>query len=328
MADARVVFIHGVSQRVLEAIVSLNPKGFSTTAVGGKAPEEQQIQAVTDADFIMWFSARLSERVLRSAKKARLVQGLSAGYDSINLMLLRELKLPCSNNGGANSWAVADHAVLAMLTLYRRLMAADRAVREGRWREAIDGTNTFEMANKVVGVLGFGNIGQKVARRVQAFDATVQYYDKFPLAAERERELKVKRVSLEELFRTSDIISCHAPLTGDTRHVVNRERLALMKPSAVIINTSRGPVVDEAALIEALQQKRIAGAGLDVFEKEPVDPANPLLKLENVVLSPHSAGTTWDTWFRRADFAYRNMKRVWDGQPPQSVATDYDAENP
>jgi len=131
-----------------------------------------------------------------------------------------------------------------------------------------------------------------------------------------------------ELFRTSDILTCHAPLTSQTRHIVNRERLATMKPTAILINTSRGPVVDEPALIEALQQKRIAGAGVDVFEKEPVDPANPLLRLENVVLSPHSAGTTWDTWFRRADFAYKNMKRVWDGQPPQSVATDYDAENP
>ena len=326
MADARVVFLHGLHPRIVEAIVSLNPPGFTTTVVDGKSPEDQQVEAVTDADFIMAFRAKLTERILRSARKARLVQILSAGYDSINLKLLRELKIPCANNGGANSWAVADYAVLAMLSLYRRLAAADRAVREGRWSAAIDGMNTFEMASKVVGVLGFGNIGQKVARRVQAFDATVQYFDKFPLAPERERELKAKRVSLEELFRTSDILSCHAPLTNETRHVVNRERLSTMKPTAVIINTSRGPVVDEAALTEALQQKRIAGAGIDVFEKEPVDPGNPLLKLENVVVSPHSAGTTWDTWFRRAGFAYQNMKRVWDGQPPQAVATDYDAE--
>jgi len=326
MADARVVFLHGLHPRIVEAITSLNPAGFTTTAVDGKSPEGEQVEAVTDADFIMAFRAKLTERILRSAKKARLVQILSAGYDSINLKLLRELKIPCANNGGANSWAVADYAVLAMLSLYRRLAAADRAVREGRWSAAIDGMNTFEMANKVVGVLGFGNIGQKVARRVQAFDATVQYYDKFPLAPERERELKAKRVSLEELFRTSDIISCHAPLTNETRHVVNRERLAMMKSTAILINTSRGPVVDEAAILEALQRKRIAGAGLDVFEKEPVDPANPLLKLENVVVSPHSAGTTWDTWYRRAGFAYQNMKRVWEGQPPQAVATDYDAE--
>ena len=326
MADAKVVFLHGLHQRIVDAIVSFNPSGFTTSVVAGKSPEDQQAEAVKDADFFMAFRAKLTERILRSAKKARLVQILSAGYDSINLKLLRELKIPCANNGGANSWAVADHAVLAMLSLYRRVAAADRAVREGGWNAAIDGMNTFEMAGKVVGVLGFGNIGQKVARRVQAFDATVQYYDKFPLAPERERELKVKRVSLEELFRTSDIISCHAPLTNETRHVVNRERLATMKPTAIIVNTSRGPVVDEAALTEALQQKRIAGAGIDVFEKEPVDPANPLLKLDNVLVSPHTAGTTWDTWFRRADFAYKNMKRVWDGQPPQAVATDYDEE--
>ena len=324
MTDARVVFIHGLPQRIVEAIISFNPAGFTTTVVDGKSAEDQQVEAVKDADFIMAFRAKLTERILRSAKKARLVQILSAGYDSINLKLLRELGIPCANNGGANSRAVADHAVLAMLSLYRRLMAADRAVREGRWSAAIDGMNTFEMANKVVGVLGFGNIGQKVARRVQAFDAIVQYYDKFPLSPERERELKVKRVSLEDLFRTSDVITCHAPLTRDTRHIVNRERLSMMKPTAVIINTSRGPVVDEVALTEALQHKRIAGAGLDVFEKEPVDSGNPLLRLDNVVVTPHSAGTTWDTWFRRAEFAYQNMKRVWEGEPPQAAAQDYD----
>ena len=324
MADAKVVFLHGLHQRIVDAIVSFNPAGFTTTVVAGKSPEDQQVEAVKDADFIMAFRAKLTERILRSAKKARLVQILSAGYDSINLKLLRELGIPCANNGGANSRAVADHAVLAMLSLYRRLMAADRAVREGRWSAAIDGMNTFEMANKVVGVLGFGNIGQKVARRVQAFDAIVQYYDKFPLSPERERELKVKRVSLEDLFRTSDVITCHAPLTRDTRHIVNRERLSMMKPTAVIINTSRGPVVDEVALTEALQHKRIAGAGLDVFEKEPVDSGNPLLRLDNVVVTPHSAGTTWDTWFRRAEFAYQNMKRVWEGEPPQAAAQDYD----
>jgi phosphoglycerate dehydrogenase-like enzyme len=219
---------------------------------------------------------------------------------------------------------VADHTLLLILSLYRRLLASDQATRKGGWNAPIDGMNTFEMAGKLVGILGFGNIGRKVARRAQGFDATVQYYDRYPLPPERERELKVNRVSLEELFRTSDIITCHAPLTRDTRHVVNREHLAMMKPTAVLINTSRGPVVDEAALLEALQHKRIAGAGLDVFEKEPVDPNNPLLRMENVVVTSHTAGTTWDTWFRRAEFAYQNMKRVWEGEPPQAVAQDYD----
>ena len=149
MADARVVFLHGLHQRIVEAITSFNPAGFTTNVVDGKSPEEQQVEAVKDADFIMVFRANPTERILRSARKARLVQLLSAGYDRMNLKLLRELKIPCANNGGANSWAVADHTVLAMLSLYRRLAAADRAVKEGRWSAAIDGMNTFEMANKV-----------------------------------------------------------------------------------------------------------------------------------------------------------------------------------
>ena len=324
MADAKVLFLTGLHPKIVEAIVSFNPKGFNTVVVDGKTSEAQQIEAVRDADFIMNFRAKVTEPFLRAAKKAKLLQVLSAGYDQLDLKLLRELKIPAANNGGANSWAVADHAVLAMLTLYRRMLHADPAVRAGKWNAAIDGMNTFEMANKVVGIMGFGNIGQKVARRVQAFDAQVQYYDKFPLAPEREKELHAKRVTLEELFRTSDIISCHAPLTKETHHVVGRKYLAMMKPSAIIINTSRGEVVDEAALYEALSQKKVAGAGLDVFEQEPINPDNPLLKLDNVVVSPHTAGTTWDTWFRRADFAYKNFARVWKGEPPQAVATDYD----
>ena len=326
MADAKVLFLHGLHPKIVEAIVSFNPGGFNTVIVDGKTPEAQQIEAVRGADFIMNFRAKVTEPFLRAAKKARLLQVLSAGYDRLDLKLLRELGIPVANNGGANSWAVADHAVLAMLTLYRRMLQADPAVRAGKWQAPIDGMNTFEMANKVVGIMGFGNIGQKVAKRVQAFDAKVQYYDKYPLEPEREKTLNARRVTLEELFRTSDIISCHAPLTRETHHVVGKKYLAMMKPSALIINTSRGEVVDEAALYEALSQGRLAGAGLDVFEQEPVNPDNPLLKLDNVVVSPHTAGTTWDTWFRRADFAYKNVQRVLAGEPPLAVATDYDEQ--
>lgn len=327
MSGAKVVFLTGLQKKVVEAIVSYNPETWTTQVVDGKSPEAEQLKAVKDADFVMVFRAKFTDSLARAAGKARLVQLLSAGYDSMNLKLLRELNIPCANNGGANSRAVADHAVLGMLALYRNLSAADQAMRAGKWSAAIDGTNTFEMAGKLVGIMGIGNIGQKVARRVLAFESRVQYYDPYLSAENRERvrELGAKPVSLDELFRSSDIFTSHAPLTKETHHVVNRERLAMMKPTAVLINMSRGPIVDEAALIEALQQKRIAGAAIDVFEEEPTNPMNPLFKLDNVIVTPHSAGTTWDTWFRRADFAYQNMRRVWDGAPPQAVATDYDS---
>ena len=278
MTDAKVVLLHGLPPKVLEAVISYNPEGFTTVAVDSDSSEDEQIEAVRDADFIILAGAKLSDRGLRLARKARLVQLFSAGYDYMNLELMRELEIPCANNGGANSWAVADHAVLLMLSVYKRLVQSDHATRQGRWRGPIDGMNTFEKANKLAGILGFGNIGRQVARRVQGFDAEVQYYDKYPIPEERERELNVERVSLDELFRTSDIVTCHTALTSETRHIVSRERIALMKPTAVLVNTSRGGVVDETALIEALREGRIAGAGLDVFEREPVDPENPLLK--------------------------------------------------
>ena len=322
--NAKIVFLTGLPQDVLEIVTSHTPVGFETTIVDGDLSEREQIDAVQDADFLLVYRADLSDAVLRAATNVRLVQLMSAGYDSMNLELMRELEVPCANNGGANSWSVSDHAVLLMLSVYKRLVLADEATRDGRWNAPIDGMNTFEMADKLVGVLGMGNIGRQVARRIQGFDARVQYYDKYPLPEEQERELGVTPVSLEQLFRTSDIVTCHTALTKETHHVVSAERLATMKPTAVLVNTSRGPVVDEAALIEALRNGTIAGAGIDGFEKEPVDPDNPLLTMDNVTVTPHMAGTTWNTWFRRAEFAYGNMRRVWEGQPPLAIARDYE----
>jgi len=205
------------------------------------------------------------------------------------------------------------------------LLAADTATKSGEWSQPITGQNTFEMAGKTVGILGIGNIGKQVARRVQAFDAEVQYFDKYPMDDNMNESLNVKLVSLDQLFITSDIISCHTPLTKETHHIVNLERLELMKPSSVLINTSRGSVVDELALIKVLQEGKIAGAGLDVFEQEPVDAENPLLKMDNVVATPHMAGTTWDTWARRAQFGFQNMERILRGEAPQAVVRDFDS---
>ena len=324
MSGAKIAFLHGLHPEIVDLITPYTPDDWVTQVVNRDTPIEEQKAIVSDADFLLVYGAPLHDDVLRAAEKARLVQLLAAGYDRMNLSLMAALEVPCANNGGANSWAVADHAVLLMLALYKQLMHADPATREGRWNAPITGSNTFEMADKLVGVLGLGNIGRKVARRVQGFDAHVQYYDTYPSPEEEERNLGYRRVTLDELFRTSDILTCHTPLTSQTHHIVNSERLAMMKPTAVLINTSRGPVVDEAALIEALQEGKIAGAGLDVFEQEPVDPANPLLKMSNVVVTPHMAGTTWNTWFRRAEFAYQNMERVWNGAEPLATVQEYD----
>jgi phosphoglycerate dehydrogenase-like enzyme len=319
MANPRVVFLHGLDRPTLEWVVAHVPEDFTLVPVSGKGPEAEQIAAVREADVLMVYRAEPSEAVLRAGSRVRLVQLLAAGYEQMNLALLRELNIPCAQNAGANSWAVADHAVLLMLAVYRRLVLADRSAREGRWREPITGLNTYEMDGKLVGILGIGNIGSKVARRVQGFGALVQYYDKYPLSAEREREANVTRVPLDELFRTSDIVTLHSPLTPETKGLVNDNVLATMKPGAVLINTSRGEIIDEAALVRALEQGRLGGAGLDVFHKEPIDPVNPLVRFPNVVLTPHVAGTTVDTWGRRLEFAFSNMRRVIAGERPAAL---------
>ena len=320
MPNPKVAFLTGLPPEIVEVIVGYNPDGWVTDVIYADAPSDARARRVADADFIMVYRAALPDDVLRAARSARMVQTLAAGYDSLNLRLMRELEIPCCNNGGANSLAVADHAVLLMLALYKRLVEADAATRAGLWNAQIDGFNTFEMANKLVGIVGFGSIGRQVAKRVQGFDARVQYFDPYPQTPERERELGVSRVALDALFETSDIVTVHAPLTPDTRHIASAERIAKMKPTAILINTSRGPTVDERALIAALRERRIAAAGLDVFEEEPIAFDNPLLSMDSAIVTPHSAGTTWDTWFRRAEFAYRNMRGVWNGDPPMAVA--------
>jgi len=170
---------------------------------------------------------------------------------------------------------------------------------------------------------GYAGIGRELLALARPFGWRMLVADPYVDAAAM-RALGAERVSLEQLLRDSDFVVATVLLNTETRHLMNAERFAQMKRSAYFINLSRGPIVDEPALIAALRSGTIAGAGIDVFEKEPTDPDNPLFKLDNVVLSPHTAGTTWDTWFRRADFAYQNIQRVWKGEKPQAVATDYD----
>ena len=325
MASTKVVFLTGLKEALIEEVVSYSPPDYEVVVLDKSTTEEQRINEVRDADFLLCYGQDPSDEVIKSLEKCRLVQLLAAGYDRMNLDLLAELEIPCANNGGANSWAVADQAVLLMLAIYKQLLASDNSTREGRWAEPITGQNTFEMADKKVGILGIGNIGRQVAKRVQGFDAKVQYFDLYPLDERTAEDLNVTYVSLDELFSTSDIISCHTPLTNDTKHIVNSNTLSLMKPTAILINTSRGPVVDEEALISALQSGVIAAAGLDVFEKEPVSPDNPLLKMDNVVATPHMAGTTWDTWARRANFGFENMERIRNGEAPQAVVKNFDS---
>lgn len=315
----KVLFINGQTEWVAKVFEDGRPReGFEVSWRPKKASDQEKLPLIREADFLVLHPAEISEELLRAGKKLKLLQLLTAGYDKIDLKVAASMRVPVATNGGANSWAVAEHAVALLLALYKRIVLADHAVRNGKWREPITGFNTYEVSGKTLGLIGAGNIGRKVARRLAAFEARVIYYDVVP-APDIEKDLGAKRVELDQLLHEADIISLHVPATKETRGIIGREALAKMKPTTVVINTSRGAAIDEDALAAALREKRIAGAGLDVFQKEPIAADHPLLKIENVVLTAHTAGHAFEGWFRRSKFAWENIQRVASGQAPLSV---------
>lgn len=312
----KVVFFNGQSDKVSEIVEKYVPEGFSLEIFPSSLSETEKIERSLDAEFLILHPAEIGCNVLQNAKKLRHIQLLTAGYDKVDLPAAKELGISVATNGGANAWAVAEQAIALLLCLYRRLIQCDQSVRAGTWRQPITGMNTFELAGKTVGLLGVGNIGGKVAARLKAFETRIIYHDRFKKSGDEGWE----SVSLETLLRESDVLSIHVPLTGETRGLIGADELAWMKSTAVIINTSRAEVFDEAALEDALRHRRIAGAGLDVFNQEPIPPSNGLLALDNVVLSPHSAGHSYEAWFRRSQFAWENIQRVVAGETPLSLA--------
>jgi phosphoglycerate dehydrogenase-like enzyme len=277
-----------------------------------------------DADFLLTMRGTFSERVLRAARKLRLIQLIPAGYDLMDLPLLQELGISCATSGDANAPAVAEHTIMLILALARKFRRADATVRGGGWRgdnPSVRSMTYFDLVGKRVGIVGLGTIGQHVAKRLRGFDCQIQYTKRHPLPVTQEQALGVTRVSLRDIFTTSDIVTLHVALTTETEHLVGRDELTLMQPSAILINTSRGRVVDEAALIEALQQGKIAGAGLDVFAPEPPAPDNPLLQMDNVIVTPHVAGGSRESITRMVAFSWQNIKDVWEGKVPRAVVT-------
>jgi phosphoglycerate dehydrogenase-like enzyme len=258
----------------------------------------------------------------RAAPRLRLVQLLSAGYDDVDLDAARRAKVPVSNNGGANAISVAEHTMMLMLAVSRRVIWQHRNVSGGRWRGNGPAPRMYELNDKTLGIVGLGTIGKKVARLARAFGMRVAYYDIVRLSEDAEDALGVRFRLLRELLASSDVVSLHVPLNDSTRHLIGAAELALMKPEAILVNTCRGPVVDEAALHRALSAGKLLGAGLDVFDQEPPPPDNPLLKLDNVLLTAHFAGPTWDNHVARFRNAFDNVQRVHRGEPPLWVVPE------
>lgn len=319
MAQETILFTQGIEMPpdILEQARRMKPPTFAMEMLPPRASAEDIAAGMREADYLLGFLRFLPDEAYANAKRLKLVQVLSAGYDMINIDGARKARIPICSNGGANSVAVGEHAIMLMLAVCRKLVAFHQNVAAGRWHRGIPRTeDIYEIEGKTVGIVGLGNIGQQVARRIKAFDARVIYYDLFRRSREEEERLGVDYVPVDTLLATADIVSLHVPLNDSTRHLIGSRELSTMKPKAVLINTCRGEVVDESALITALQQHRIMAAGLDCQEKEPADPENPLLKLPNVTLTPHNAGPTVDSYRKRFSNGYANIQRVASGQPP------------
>ena len=298
---------------------NLAPAGFELVEV--RAGSAELRDAMPEADYLIGLGdPSMDDAFYARAKKLKLVQLLSAGYDKCDIESARRAGVPICNNGGANSVAVAEHTLMLMLAVCRRLIWQHQNVAAGRWR----GNNwqekhVYELEGKTLGIIGLGTIGKKVARLAQAFDMKVIYFDILRLNEAEEDAVGARFRLFDEVLALSDIVSLHVPLLPSTRHFISTRELGLMQRHAYLINTCRGPVVDEPALVTALSDGKIAGAGLDVFELEPPSPDNPLFTLENVVLTAHLAGPTWENRAKRFRNAFDNVLRVHRGQAPNWV---------
>lgn len=303
-----------------EVVREMAPTGFDLVIAKPGSPD--WAPAMNGADYLVGFADMLvKDELFAISPKLRLVQVLSAGYDRADLGAARRAGVPLCNNGGANSNAVAEHALLLMLAVSRQLIKQHANVVAGRWRGNAT-PRLHELRDRVLGIIGMGTIGKKVARLAQVFGMRVHYYDIARLPEEAEDALGVRFRLYRELLRTSDIVSLHVPLNAGTEGLLGADELALLKPSAILINTSRGPVVDETALYQMLAEGRIRGAGLDVFEQEPPPADNPLFTLDNVVLTAHMAGPTQDSNLGRLRNAFDNVQRMERGEAPLWVAPE------
>lgn len=268
------------------------------------------------ADAIIVFTKGISKESIKKATKCRVVQKLGAGYDKIDLQQLKEQGITLTVTKGVNARSVAEHAVLLMMAVYKRLVTAHNGILNGKWFKTALRDYSYEVTGKQVGFIGLGNIGKDVCKLLSGFDVKICYYDVFRLSEDEEKKLNVSFLPLEQLAKVSDIISLHVPLNESTRNLVNQKLLGLMKKTAIIVNTCRGEVVDEDALYDALASGKLLGAGLDVFTAEPLSAESKLRRLDNVVLSPHIGGGTMDAMQRVAISASKNILGVLSGDGP------------
>ncbi len=290
-------------------------------------PRDEVLRVLQEADIVIGdytFRERIDAEMCRAMKKVRLIQQPSTGYDNIDVDACREAGVPVANAGGVNAVSVAEYTIMAALILLKRILYAHEKTVAGEWPqwELMD-MGTFDLYEKTWGIIGLGRIGLEVARRLTRWGVEILYYDKVR-REDAEKEFEVRFRPLHRLLRESDVVSIHVPLTPETRKMIGERELRMMKPTAILINPSRGEVVDEEALARALRERWIAGAAVDVYSVEPPPASHPLIQLAreggvNLLLTPHIAGANTDARRRIIEFSIRNIIRALKGEKPQAI---------
>jgi len=289
-----------------------------------RIPRAELLKRIADKDgLVCLLTEKVDEELLSTAPTLRIASTVSVGFDNIDVPACTAHRVVATNTPGVLDDTTADFAWTLLMAIARRLIEGDTWLRSGTWPGwDLDQVLGGDIWGKTLGVLGFGRIGRGVARRSMGFNMRVLYNDAVRAPAEVEEELRAGFADRDRLFRESDFISVHVPLMPETRHLISKDNLDKMKPTAYLINTSRGPVVDEAALAEALEKRKIAGAALDVFENEPK--CNPaLLGRKDVILTPHIASASIDTRTKMAVMAANNVVAHFQGKrPPNALNAD------
>jgi len=284
-------------------------------------PRELLLEKVADVEGLLpLLTERIDAEVMDTAEGLKVISNYAVGYNNIDVDAATERGIYVTNTPGILTDTTADCAFALLMAVARRIPEADRHVKAGGWVHAW-GPRMFvgtDVHGKTLGIIGLGRIGAAILKRAKGFDMNVIYYDEYR-KRELERELGVRYSPLKELLTESDYVSLHVPLTSSTRHMIGERELTMMKETAFLINTSRGPVVDEDALYRALRDGVIAGAGLDVFEREPLSPDSPLKGLDNAVITPHIASASVDTRTKMATTAAFNLVSVLQGKEPPNL---------
>lgn len=296
-------------------------KDYQVEVHSGKIPITQKIlqTKIKDIDGLICFPYdKIDKETIELAEKLKAISTFSVGFDHIDTEFAKKKKIRIGFTPEVLNDATADLAFALMLDLLRRVTEGDRLIRTGRWK-GVFGADDFvglDLQGKTLGIIGLGRIGQILAKRAKAFDMNVVYYNRNRLDKVKEKKLKVKFASIENLISKSDVISLHVPHTNETNQMINMKIFKKMKQTAFLINTSRGKVINQDDLLTALRKKIISGAGLDVFESEPISKKNPLTKLENVVLAPHIGSSTRETRDNMAKITVENLNLGINGKKP------------